>query len=240
MLVSVSACETTSFVHADHLNTPRLVADSTGTTVWRWDQQEPFGVNVPDENPSGLGAFDLPLRLPGQYFDKETGLHHNARRDYDSAIGRFPESDPIGLRGGLNTYAYSENDPIRFSDPSGLAVWLCLRRTTFRVGNHTYFYDDKSRQCCGYQGWSGAHPLRSCPDRNRGPGVDACTPITTSDADAKRLFDCCQQKGNPWTYFPTLNDCQDLANDCIREIGMAPPYTPSSGRWQGCSTCWRQ
>jgi uncharacterized protein RhaS with RHS repeats len=57
------------------LNTPRLVADATGTTVWRWDQQEPFGSNPPDENPSGLGVFDLPLRLPGQYFDKETSLH---------------------------------------------------------------------------------------------------------------------------------------------------------------------
>jgi hypothetical protein len=42
--------------------------------VWRWDQQEPFGNNVADENPNGLGAFDLPLRLPGQYFDKETNL----------------------------------------------------------------------------------------------------------------------------------------------------------------------
>ena len=45
-------------------------ADATGTNVWRWDQQEPFGNNVPDENPSGLGTFDLPLRLPGQYFEK--------------------------------------------------------------------------------------------------------------------------------------------------------------------------
>jgi len=56
--------------------------------VWRWDQQEPFGVNPPDENPSGLGAFDLPLRLPGQYFDKETNLHYNHFRDYDPAVDR--------------------------------------------------------------------------------------------------------------------------------------------------------
>jgi len=55
-----------------HLNTPRLVADATGTTVWRSDQDEPFGVNVPDENPSGLGVFDLPLRLPGR---TSPGLH---------------------------------------------------------------------------------------------------------------------------------------------------------------------
>jgi uncharacterized protein RhaS with RHS repeats len=57
--------------------------------VWRWDQQEPFGVNVLDENPSGLGAYDFPLRYPGQYADKETNLSYNYFRDcYDSATGR--------------------------------------------------------------------------------------------------------------------------------------------------------
>jgi RHS repeat-associated protein len=88
--------------------------------VWRWEQQEPFGNNVPHENPSGLGTFDLPLRLPGQYFDKETNLHYNYYRDYDSSIGRYEESDPIGLRGGLNTYAYVGGDPLNSIDPSGL------------------------------------------------------------------------------------------------------------------------
>jgi RHS repeat-associated protein len=108
------------FVHSDHLNTPRLVADATGTTVWRWDQQEPFGVNVPDENPSGLGLFDLPLRLPGQYFDKETNLHYNYHRDYDPSIGRYGESDPVGLKAGLNTYAYVSGNPLIWNDPLGL------------------------------------------------------------------------------------------------------------------------
>lgn len=85
--------------HPDHLNTPRLVADATGTTVWRWDQAEPFGVNVPDENPSTLGAFEFPLRFPGQYADKETNLSYNYFRDYDPETGRYVQSDPIGLEG---------------------------------------------------------------------------------------------------------------------------------------------
>src|SRR5205807_8886365 len=88
--------------HADHLNTPRLIADQNQRTVWRWDQDEPFGVNVPDENPSSLGAFEFPLRSPGQYFDKETNLAYNLRRDYDAGLGRYVQSDPIGLRGGIN------------------------------------------------------------------------------------------------------------------------------------------
>jgi RHS repeat-associated protein len=108
------------FVHADHLNTPRLVADATGTTVWRWDQVEPFGVNVPDENPSGLGVFDLPLRLPGQVHDKETNLHYNYFRDYDPSIGRYVESDPIGTFGGLNTYTYGDGSPLQAFDFFGL------------------------------------------------------------------------------------------------------------------------
>jgi RHS repeat-associated protein len=74
---------------------------------------------VPDENPSGLGAF-LPLRLPGQYFDRETNLHYNYFRDYDPSLGRYWESDPIGLKGGLNTYAYVYGRPLKKVDPRGL------------------------------------------------------------------------------------------------------------------------
>jgi RHS repeat-associated protein len=96
------------------------VADSTGTTVWRWDQLEPFGNNVPDENPSGLGVFDLPLRLPGQYFDKETNLHYNYSRYYDQSTGTYEESDPIGLLGGVNTYTYVAGSPLHASDELGL------------------------------------------------------------------------------------------------------------------------
>jgi RHS repeat-associated protein len=101
------------------------VAGATGTTVWRWDQAEPFGNNPADENPSGLGAFDLPLRLPGQRYDKETNLHYNYFRDYDPTIGRYTESDPIGLDGGLNTYAYVGGRSLMLTDPLGLDWGVC-------------------------------------------------------------------------------------------------------------------
>ena len=109
-----------AFVHVDHLNTPRLLTNDQGQTVWRWDQAEPFGVNVADENPSGLGAYEMPMRFPGQYFDKETNLHYNYFRDYDSVIGRYAEADPIGLLGGINPYAYVRGSPIMLVDPRGL------------------------------------------------------------------------------------------------------------------------
>jgi RHS repeat-associated protein len=108
------------YIHTDHLNTPRMVTDGTGTPVWRWDQIEPFGDNPPDEDPDGNGGLGhMPLRFPGQYFDKETNLAYNYFRDYDSGIGRYVQSDPIGLRGGLNTYAYVSGNPVRFVDPTG-------------------------------------------------------------------------------------------------------------------------
>lgn len=117
-----------AYIHVDHLNTPRLVADATGTTVWRWDQAEPFGNNPADEDPDANSvAFDLPLRLPGQYFDKETNLHYNYFRDYDTSTGRYVQSDPIGLEGGINTYGYASSDPLIRVDPTGLKVEVRCR-----------------------------------------------------------------------------------------------------------------
>lgn len=91
--------------------------------MWRNDNTEPFGDSVPNENPSGPGAFEFPLRLPGQYFDRETNLAYNWMRDYDPRIGRYVQSDPIGLRTSINTYAYVGSNPLKYYDPNGLDRW---------------------------------------------------------------------------------------------------------------------
>jgi RHS repeat-associated protein len=64
------------------------------------------------------------LRLPGQVFDGQAGLHQNYFRDYDPATGRYVESDPIGLTGCINTFAYADGNPISNADPDGKQVAL--------------------------------------------------------------------------------------------------------------------
>ncbi len=111
---------TLTYLHPDHLGTPRLATDSTKRVVWRWDSA-PFGDTLPAADPDGDGVpFTLNLRFPGQYFDTETGLHYNYYRDYDPVTGRYLESDPIGLRGGVGTYGYVGGRPLTKRDLLGL------------------------------------------------------------------------------------------------------------------------
>lgn len=102
-----------------------MIANASQQVVWRNDSTEPFGNNPPDENPSGLGVFPFPLRESNYYQDTETNQRYAMFRDcYDSATGRFCQSDPIGLKGGVNTYASVDGNPLSFDDPSGLATCL--------------------------------------------------------------------------------------------------------------------
>jgi len=109
-------------VHTDHLGTPRVVSSSEGDVVWSWESK-PFGDSEPVV---GVGVDSLPfvynLRFPGQYFDAESGLHYNWNRSYDPETGRYLESDPIGLGGGLNTHGHAGGNPLSFFDPYGLDI----------------------------------------------------------------------------------------------------------------------
>jgi RHS repeat-associated protein len=101
------------FIHPDHLGAPQKATDASQNLAWNIVPR-PFGQTEQQTFPPLSN-----LRFPGQYFDAESGLHQNWFRDYDPTIGRYVESDPIGLSGGLNTYAYANANPFRYSDPRG-------------------------------------------------------------------------------------------------------------------------
>jgi len=109
------------YVHANQLGAPVMVTRPADNAImWRWDS-DPFGTVVPNQNPQSLGTFVYNLRFPGQYYQAETGLNYNYHRDYDAAVGRYRQSDPIGLRGSsFSTYAYVRGNPISLKDPLGL------------------------------------------------------------------------------------------------------------------------
>ena len=112
------------FYHSDHLGTHLFLTDSSGTVVWQGDYK-PFGKITPNTDPDGDGKnVYQPFRFPGQYEDYETGLYYNYFRDYDPALGRYVEADPIGLDKALNNYPYGGNSPGIMIDPPGLAYYM--------------------------------------------------------------------------------------------------------------------
>ncbi|BFI94617.1 MAG: hypothetical protein RSP_01270 [Rhodanobacter sp.] len=101
-------------IHDDQVGRPQVVTNASQAVVWS-AQNWPFTRNVTVAN-----TVPLNLGFPGQYYDAETGLWNNGFRDYDPTLGRYVESDPIGLQGGVNTYAYVGSEPITGVDPLGL------------------------------------------------------------------------------------------------------------------------
>ncbi|MDY6994418.1 MAG: RHS repeat-associated core domain-containing protein, partial [Pseudomonadota bacterium] len=103
------------FIFCNHVGTPIRVEDEMAQTVWQ-AQVSPYGTIEVEVGAS----FSMPLRFAGHYYDSETGLHYNRFRYYDPQLGRYMQSDPQGIGGGLNLYAYAKGNPLRWVDVRGL------------------------------------------------------------------------------------------------------------------------
>ncbi len=103
------------FYHNDHLGTPQKMTTVNGSVVWSATYSS-FGKAEVDADSTVENNF----RFPGQYFDGETELYYNGYRLYDPGTGRYVSADPLKVKGGINFFLYSENNPIKRIDPYGL------------------------------------------------------------------------------------------------------------------------
>lgn len=198
-------------VHTDQLNTPRKITTNAGVPVlkWKWDPT-PFGEGNPVE-PNG--TFKYNLRFPGQYFDVESNLSYNYFRDYDAALGRYVESDPIGLAAGVNTYAYVKGMPLSHIDPFGLqTAGPCPMGQRSRplpgaVNGYQCFDDPDAANDPPYC------PTGSCAAYPRGP----LKPVPTCEERCEYLLQKCRNLA--WWYSPLLKVSTGLLSQSGGRLG---------------------
>lgn len=124
VLMGAASTQKAYFIESDRLGAPRSILDpSRNAVIWNWDSKgEAFGSTPPNQDPDLDGAaFVFAMRFPGQYHDIYSGLNFNYFRNYEAAVGRYSQSDPIGLLGGISTFAYARSNPVSRIDPYGLA-----------------------------------------------------------------------------------------------------------------------
>jgi RHS repeat-associated protein len=167
---------TVHFFHCDHLGTPIALTDREGKIAWA-AKLDPWGNIAEEYNPDNI---EQPLRLPGQYHDRETDLYYNRFRYYDPKIGSYISQDPIGLAGGLNLSKYSDS-PLHEVDPHGLQA--APPTTTTGSNQQTCLYNQstgelacfaKGKQTIDHKGYSGKGEGKNNPDKQ---GVQGTGPI---------------------------------------------------------------
>ena len=131
--------ERIAFIHSNHLGAPEAATNKQGQVIWQ-ASYAPFGavqaikteLNEKGQSNKALNDkgqsssnpnFTLNIRLPGQYFDLETGLHYNRQRYYNPQTGSYLSPDPLGKPDGPNAYAYVANNPLQYVDPDGLILF---------------------------------------------------------------------------------------------------------------------
>jgi RHS repeat-associated protein len=226
---------TSQFFGADHLGSATEVTNSSATLFARY-AFDPWGRRT-----LTAGTDVTSAGYAGYRWHPGGGLELTLHRGYDAELGRWVSQDPIGLQGGSNFFAYAENNPVRFNDPLGLAIWICNRyawRDSFMEGyggNHSYFWDDRNGKCCGRGSTS------SCSERGPGNG-DSCRKIPGSEGHEDDLMNCCKTTADGGLWVPEFNDCHNALDNCVQKVGqkrssMSNPGAPGGRYGPPCDPC---
>ena len=197
------------YVTTDHLGTPRLITDTEQEAVWQ-ASYSPFGeIDIQTE------LVTMPVRFPGQYHDAESGIHQNWYRDYEPTLGRYLQSDPIGLAGGLNTYGYVGQNPLSWIDPLGL-YQMCHRDllTPIPYARHCYVrFEDGST--------SSFDPNGVGPDPDPGQEGTMCSEPQEPEKDSciRKAMSQCEASSYDFTGF----NCCHCVEEAMKQCGTSIP-----------------
>jgi RHS repeat-associated protein len=139
---SLSGEWTAHVYHNDHLWTPQRLTALDGAVTWS-GRSEAFGLTV-----AVVDAIDNPLRFPGQYWDGDSGLDYNRFRDYRPSAARYAQADPVGLIGGINIFAYANQNPLMAFDELGLWAHFVICEALNVAREYDSDRRDKARKRC--------------------------------------------------------------------------------------------
>jgi RHS repeat-associated protein len=134
---------TTSYYEADGLGSVTSLSNSSAALANTYTYDS-YG-----QLTGSSGTVVNPYRYTGRESDPETGIYYYRARYYSAGIGRFLNEDPVRFHGGIDFYAYVENDPIGLTDPFGLCPWQVQKRPLKGIAGtipgtyHVYFYNAK-------------------------------------------------------------------------------------------------
>lgn len=219
------------YIYPDHLGTPRVITRASDSQiVWRWDSADPFGMMPPNENPGGFGVFTFNLRMPGQYYDRDVNIFYNYFRDYDPQIGRYVQSDPIGIGGGVNTFSYLLNNQISSKDKFGLVRKInkesqeCISLKE-KIARKKIDINKRMQECASNPGKLPYYPpFPGAPPRMSVQGhEDLIRDLKDSTQDDEKLYaDKCGGDGGTAT--APVTDGDSLKNAAEVAAGMGATY----------------